>query len=58
MAAAETSKCHPNPSFLLKDAHFVGGQVSRLLADGEEPCDTGLTNERSTQVSGQSFWES
>lgn len=36
MAEAETPKGHHNPlspSFLLKEPHFVGGHVPRLLAD-------------------------
>lgn len=43
VTGAETPKCHPNPlypSLSLRDAHFVGGCVSRFLRDAGEPCDS------------------
>lgn len=53
MTEAETSKGHHNPlypSFLLKEPHFVGGHVPRLLADVGDPWDTVMANEMTTEV--------
>lgn len=53
MTEAETSKGHHNPfypSFLLKEPHFVGEHVPRLLADVGDPWDTLVANEMTMEV--------